>query len=77
MRHRHERDGERSTEAVEQDAYSVPMRFEVLGSLRVVAVVAIGGQSAPTSQPSLGGPKQRFVLARLLRNRTGWCRSIA
>ena len=66
MRHRHERGGERSTEAVEQHAYSGTMRFEVLGSLRVVAAVAHGGRNAPAGQPSLGGPKQRFVLARLL-----------
>ena len=66
MRHRQTRVGDRSTEAIERHAYSVPMRFEVLGSLRVVAAVAVGGGTAPFVQPSLGGPKQRFVLARLL-----------
>ena len=41
------------------------MRFELLGSLRVVAAAVPGGP-APRSELSLGGPKQRLVLARLL-----------
>ena len=54
------------TEGVEPLAYDARVRFEVLGTLRVVAVVSTGGRSVPTQPSSLGGPKQRFVLARLL-----------
>jgi basic membrane lipoprotein Med (substrate-binding protein (PBP1-ABC) superfamily)/DNA-binding SARP family transcriptional activator len=47
-------------------AYHGTVRFEVLGPTRVVAVVGSGAPTGPTTQPSLGGPKQRLVLAMLL-----------
>jgi basic membrane lipoprotein Med (substrate-binding protein (PBP1-ABC) superfamily)/DNA-binding SARP family transcriptional activator len=42
------------------------VRFEVLGTMRVVAVVESGQRVAVSTEPSLGGPKQRLVLARLI-----------
>jgi basic membrane lipoprotein Med (substrate-binding protein (PBP1-ABC) superfamily)/DNA-binding SARP family transcriptional activator/Tol biopolymer transport system component len=47
-------------------AYHGIVRFEVLGSMRVVAAAHSGGRIAATTELSLGGPKQRFVLARLV-----------
>jgi len=42
------------------------VRFEVLGSMRVLAAVESGTRVGATTEVVLGGPKQRFVLARLL-----------
>jgi basic membrane lipoprotein Med (substrate-binding protein (PBP1-ABC) superfamily)/DNA-binding SARP family transcriptional activator len=42
------------------------VRFEVLGSMRVVAATDSGGRVGTVTELSLGGPKQRLVLARLL-----------
>lgn len=52
----------------EAAAYAPPMRFEVLGHLRARAVPAPVGDAGPSgeTEPSLGGPKQRLVLALLL-----------
>src|SRR4051794_7742188 len=59
-------DGVESAKGLAPQAYDARVRFEVLGSLRVVAAVSAGGRGASTVPLSLGGPKQRFVLARLL-----------
>jgi basic membrane lipoprotein Med (substrate-binding protein (PBP1-ABC) superfamily)/DNA-binding SARP family transcriptional activator len=69
---RSRREGPVSSTGFGTHAYHGSMRFEVLGSMRVV--VAVSANSGPrtrgtpptASEPSLGGPKQRFVLARLL-----------
>lgn len=45
-------------------SYDGRVRFEVLGPLRVVERVAAGG--VPRPEQSLGGPKQRLVVALLL-----------
>jgi basic membrane lipoprotein Med (substrate-binding protein (PBP1-ABC) superfamily)/DNA-binding SARP family transcriptional activator len=42
------------------------VRFEVLGSMRVVAAVETSARVGTATELSLGGPKQRFVLARLI-----------
>jgi basic membrane lipoprotein Med (substrate-binding protein (PBP1-ABC) superfamily)/DNA-binding SARP family transcriptional activator len=42
------------------------VRFEVLGPLRVAAAVETRGRNGTTAEASLGGPKQRLVLALLL-----------
>ena len=63
-----------TAKALPTTAYHGAMRFEVLGSMRVVAVASAaqgsGVESVSASlmvaEPSLGGPKQRFVLALLL-----------
>ena len=47
-------------------ARTMPLSFEVLGPLRIVAPVDAGTSRQPLRERSLGGPKQRFVLARLL-----------
>lgn len=65
MRHRRERDADHSHDPLATQSYDGVMRFEVLGQLRVVAAVGAGGRGT-RSEPSLGGPKQRLVLARLL-----------
>ena len=47
-------------------AYHGVVRFEVLGPTRVVAAVRAGTPTERPVPPSLGGPKQRLVLAMLL-----------
>ena len=47
-------------------AYHGVVRFEVLGPTRVVAAVRAGTPTERPLPPSLGGPKQRLVLAMLL-----------
>ena len=47
-------------------SYDAPVRFEVLGPLRVVAPVGTGGGPQPGPERPLGGPKQRLVIALLL-----------
>ena len=68
MRHQREKDtGRRITSGDSKArAYDGMVRFEVLGSLRVVAAVESGKRVGATTEVLLGGPKQRFVLARLL-----------
>ena len=66
MRRRYNRSAQRPTEQVEAGAYHGRMRFELLGSLRVVATAGVGARAGTKVEVSLGGPKQRFVLARLL-----------
>lgn len=46
--------------------YDGAVRFEVLGSLRIVAPVDAGASVPAPVERSLGGPKQRLVLALLL-----------
>src|SRR4051794_19270787 len=46
--------------------YARPVRFEVLGPLRIVAAVGATSTGARPVERSLGGPKQRLVLALLL-----------
>jgi basic membrane lipoprotein Med (substrate-binding protein (PBP1-ABC) superfamily)/DNA-binding SARP family transcriptional activator len=63
-----------SSEGPATRTYHGAMRFEVLGSMRVVPVASavpsagVGSGIAPRTagEAALGGPKQRFVLARLL-----------
>jgi DNA-binding SARP family transcriptional activator len=59
---------DRRNAPVDADArtYDGVVRFEVLGSTRVVAAVDSGRRGGATTTPSLGGPKQRLVLALLL-----------
>src|SRR3954452_22224377 len=59
-------DGVYSAKGLDPHAYDARVRFEVLGSLRVVAAVSPGGRRPSPVPLSLGGPKQRFVLALLL-----------
>lgn len=47
-------------------SYDAAVRFEVLGPLRVVAPVEAGASRPAPTERSLGGPKQRLVLALLL-----------
>jgi DNA-binding SARP family transcriptional activator len=58
----------RQTLPVDADAgaYHGRVRFEVLGSMRVVAAVETSARVGTATELSLGGPKQRLVLARLI-----------
>ena len=68
MRRGHDPDAERDRLAGRPPGgtYDAAVRFEVLGPLRVVAGVGSGGRAATVTEPALGGPKQRLVLALLL-----------
>ena len=57
---------ESSTTRIGGRAYHGVVRFEVLGPTRVVAAVRAGTPTERPVPPSLGGPKQRLVLAMLL-----------
>lgn len=50
----------------EARTYHGSVRFEVLGPMRVVVAAGSGSRGTAQTGPSLGGPKQRLVLARLL-----------
>jgi basic membrane lipoprotein Med (substrate-binding protein (PBP1-ABC) superfamily)/DNA-binding SARP family transcriptional activator len=68
VRYRRETGTDRRTAPVAAGArtYHGRVRFEVLGSMRVVAATDSGGRVGTVTELSLGGPKQRLVLARLL-----------
>lgn len=68
MRHQRETDTGRKTAPIraEPREYHGVVRFEVLGPMRVLAAVESGARVRTTTELALGGPKQRFLLARLL-----------